>query len=81
MTLRRPRRGGLELVSNQPSAELAALYRDEHVAMVRLAHLLTGSIAVAEDLVHDVFVSLHGVVESADNPRAYLRTAVVNRCR
>src|SRR4051794_32250759 len=81
MTLRRPRRAGLEVVSNRPSAELAALYRDEHVAMVRLAHLLTGSNAVAEDLVQDAFVSLHGVVETVDNPGAYLRTAVVNRCR
>jgi RNA polymerase sigma factor (sigma-70 family) len=71
----------VDAASTRPSAELAALYRDEHVAMVRLAHLLTGSNAVAEDLVQDVFVSLHGVVETADNPRAYLRTAVVNRCR
>ena len=81
MTLRRPRRRSLEVVSNRPSAELGALYREHHVAMVRLAHLLTGSNAVAEDLVHDVFVSLHGTIESADNPAAYLRTAVVNRCR
>jgi RNA polymerase sigma factor (sigma-70 family) len=71
----------VDAASTRPSAELAALYRDEHVAMVRLAHLLTGSNAIAEDLVQDVFVSLHGVVETADNPRAYLRTAVVNRCR
>jgi RNA polymerase sigma factor (sigma-70 family) len=71
----------VDAASTRPSAELAALYRDEHVAMVRLAHLLTGSNAVAEDLVQDVFVSLHGVVETADNPPAYLRTAVVNRCR
>jgi RNA polymerase sigma factor (sigma-70 family) len=81
MTLRRPRRRPLEVVSDRPSVELADLYRTEHLAMVRLAHLLTGSNAAAEDLVHDVFVSLHGVVERADNPRAYLRTAVVNRCR
>ena len=81
MTLRRPRRRTLEVVSSSASTELAALYRDQHVAMVRLAHLLTGSNAVAEDLVHDVFVSLHRALESAENPRAYLRTAVVNRCR
>ena len=80
MTMRRPRRR-LEVVSNRPSAELAALYQDQQSAMVRLAHLLTGSNAVAEDLVQDVFVSLHGMVETADNPPAYLRTAVVNRCR
>ena len=66
---------------DHPSAALAALYRDQQVAMVRLAHLLTGSKAAAEDLVQDVFVSLHGVVEAVDNPPAYLRTAVVNRCR
>ena len=63
------------------SEDLAALYRAEQPGMVRLAHLLTGSIEVAQEVVHDVFVQLHGRLDRIDNPPAYLRTAVVNRCR
>ena len=69
MTMRRPRRRTLEVVRVGPGADLAALYRERHAAMVRLAHLLTGSNAIAEDLVHDVFVSLHTAIERADDPR------------
>lgn len=61
--------------------DLSSLYRQLHPPMVRLAHLLTGSNAVAEDLVQDAFVALHGALDRADNPAAYLRTTVVNRCR
>lgn len=58
-----------------------ALYRERYDAMVRLAYLLTGSLAIAEELVQDAFVSVHRSWERAENPRAYLRTAVVNACR
>ena len=60
---------------------LADLYRDQYRAMVRLAHLITGSNEVAEDLVQEAFVRLHRNWHRADRPAAYLRTAVVNRCR
>lgn len=58
-----------------------ALYRDRYDAMVRLAYLMTGSQAIAEELVQDAFVSVHRSWDRAENPRAYLRTAVVNACR
>jgi RNA polymerase sigma-70 factor (sigma-E family) len=58
-----------------------ALYRDRYDAMVRLAYLMTGSQAIAEELVQDAFVSVHRSWDRAQNPRAYLRTAVVNACR
>ena len=58
-----------------------ALYRDQLLAMVRLAHLLTGSNAVAEDLVHDAFVKVRPRFDELREPTAYLRTAVVNECR
>ena len=48
---------------------------------VRLAHLIVGSPSLAQDVVHDVFVSIHARWFTIDNPDAYLRTAVINRCR
>jgi RNA polymerase sigma-70 factor (sigma-E family) len=58
-----------------------ALYEEAFPSMVRLAIALTGSEALAEDLVHDAFVRVHGRWEHVESPRAYLRTAVVNACR
>ena len=57
------------------------LYRARYAPMVRLAYLMTGSQAIAEELVQDAFVSVHRSWERATNPSAYLRTAVVNACR
>lgn len=57
------------------------LYRERYAPMVRLAYLMTGSQAIAEELVQDAFVSVHRSWERATNPSAYLRAAVVNACR
>ena len=48
--------------------------------MVRLAHLLTGSVAVAEDVVQDAFIRIHPFMDRLDQPGAYLRRTVVNLC-
>ena len=48
--------------------------------MVRLAYLLTGSTAVAEDLVQDEFVRLQRSWSTVREPAAYLRRSVVNVC-
>ena len=61
--------------------DFVALYRDRYEPMVRLAYLMTGSRAIAEELVQDAFVSVHRSWSRATNPPAYLRTAVVNACR
>jgi RNA polymerase sigma factor (sigma-70 family) len=63
----------------EPSIEV--LYRDRREPMVRLAYLLTGSEAVAEDLVQDSFLEVHRHDTSVQNPSAYLRATVVNACR
>jgi RNA polymerase sigma factor (sigma-70 family) len=60
---------------------LVALYRAERVPLVRLAHLMTGSPALAEDIVQDAFLRLHPTLDAVDKPGAYLRTTVVNLCR
>jgi RNA polymerase sigma factor (sigma-70 family) len=59
---------------------MSVLY-DQFGPMVRLAHLMTGSAAVAEDVVQDAFLRVAPHYAAADNPRAYLRAAVVNGCR
>jgi RNA polymerase sigma factor (sigma-70 family) len=46
--------------------------------MVRLARLLTGSVDVAEDVVHDAFVSCSRHWSTLDIADAYVRRAVIN---
>jgi RNA polymerase sigma factor (sigma-70 family) len=62
-------------------ATFDAFYREHYAPMVRLARLLTGSVAEAEDLTHDAFVRVAPRLDSLERPAAYLRTAVVNACR
>lgn len=57
---------------------LADLYRERRPGLVRLAHLLTGSATLAEDVVHDAFVGLARQRRRVDDPVAYLRRSVVN---
>jgi RNA polymerase sigma-70 factor (sigma-E family) len=57
------------------------IYVAEHDRLVRLAALLVGSTAVAEDVVQDAFAKLHVRFGRVDNPPAWLRTVVVNDCR
>ncbi|HEX3426741.1 MAG TPA: SigE family RNA polymerase sigma factor [Acidimicrobiales bacterium] len=61
--------------------DLVSLYRARYDDMVRLAFLLTGSPAEAEEIVQDAFVRVRHRISRVDNPSAYLRTAVVNGCR
>ncbi len=59
-------------------ADLAVLYDEHRHAMVRLAHLLTGSLAIAEEVVQDAFVTLFAHRTTIDHPPGYLRKVVVN---
>ena len=60
---------------------LDRLYRTEYTGMVRLAYTLVGSNAEAEDLVQDSFVEVARRLDEIRQPGAYLRSAVVSRCR
>jgi RNA polymerase sigma-70 factor (sigma-E family) len=63
---------------------LGRLYRQHAAGAVRLAFLLTGDHALAEDLVQDAFVRLVGRFRDLRNPDAfewYLRRTVVNLAR
>lgn len=57
------------------------IYRESRHDMVRLAHVIVGSNAVAEEVVHDAFMKLHDRWSTVDNPHAYLWTSVVNGAR
>jgi RNA polymerase sigma factor (sigma-70 family) len=66
-----------------PSADqsLADLFRQHNDDLVRLAYLLTGVEATAEDLVQDVFARLSRAHVDMLQPDAYLRRCVVNAAR
>ena len=58
-----------------------SLFRGERLSMVRLAHLITGSNSVAEEVVQEAFIRLREHWEHVDNHPAYLRAVVTNLCR
>ena len=63
---------------------LAELYRRHAPEASRLAYLLTGNTAAAEDLVHEAFVRMYGRFHDLRNPDAfpaYLRRTVINLAR
>jgi RNA polymerase sigma-70 factor (sigma-E family) len=65
-------------------AAVAALYQAHYEPLVRLAALLVGDTTMAEDVVQDCFVALHGGwrrLRAADHALPYLRQSVVNRSR
>lgn len=63
---------------------LSDLYREHYAACVRLAALILGDQAGAEEVVQDAFVVMHqrwtDVADEAKRP-AYLRTVVLNGAR
>jgi RNA polymerase sigma factor (sigma-70 family) len=64
-----------------PGAGFEELYQAYWDPMVRLATLLVDRPAVAEELVQEAFVRVERAYDRLDAPVAYLRAAVVNRCR
>jgi RNA polymerase sigma-70 factor (sigma-E family) len=63
---------------------VAAVFREHHGELVRLALLMVGDLATAEDVVQDVYASLHkrwSRVAADDAPLPYVRAAVLNGCR
>jgi len=60
--------------------EFDSLYEAERVSLLRMATLMVGSSAVAEEVVQDAFVAVGARWSSLDRPGAYLRTTAVNGC-
>jgi RNA polymerase sigma-70 factor (sigma-E family) len=63
---------------------ISALFRQHHGDFVRLAVLLVGDQPTAEDVVQDVYASVHArwtKLPARDSGLSYVRAAVLNRCR
>lgn len=75
------KRGHPEAVTPDDRPTIEDLYRAEHARCVRLAHLLTGDAARAEELAQDAFARLLPRYAATREPAAFLHTVLVNLCR
>lgn len=64
-----------------PDEQIVDLYRSERVRLVRLAVLVTGSMASAEDVVQESFLRLQATTTELTDPVLYLRRIVLNEAR
>jgi RNA polymerase sigma-70 factor (sigma-E family) len=65
-------------------AAVTELFRDHHLELVRLALVMVGDLATAEDVVQDAFERLHRGWRGLRQPSsglAYVRSSVLNGCR
>ncbi len=83
-----PATGWAEAVTHRPAdpaaLPVAALFREHHGDLVRLALLMVGDLATAEDVVQDVYARLHtrwNHIAAQDAVLPYVRAAVLNGCR
>ncbi|HEY3002416.1 MAG TPA: sigma-70 family RNA polymerase sigma factor [Kribbellaceae bacterium] len=60
-------------------ADFESAYRAHYATLVRLAAMTTGSPALAEEIVQDVFIDYYRHAASVVEPVRWLRRAVVNR--
>ncbi len=56
------------------------VYEQNFSDLVHLAGMISGSVAIAEDVVQDAFARLYVRFENIENPAAYLRRSVLNGC-
>jgi RNA polymerase sigma factor (sigma-70 family) len=66
------------------AAAVTALYAEHALGLVRLAVVVTGDRAAAEDIVQDAFLGLYRRWDQLPDmtaPLAYLRVSVMNGCR
>ena len=72
----------MESVQSQGvTATFDETFQAEHARLARLAHLLTGSNALGEELLQEAFISLHRRWDDVDNPAAYVRATLINLTR
>ncbi|MEU7855842.1 MULTISPECIES: SigE family RNA polymerase sigma factor [Nonomuraea] len=64
--------------------DVAAIFAEHHVGLVRLALVMVGDQATAEDVVQEAFTRTHagrGRLRDPDKALTYVRSAVFNGCR
>jgi len=67
-----------------PADAVTALYGEHALSLTRLAHIVLGSRAAAEDVVQEAFLGLYrrwDRLASKDRAVSYLRSSVLNGCR
>jgi len=67
-----------------PRQRVAALYQEHALSLVKLAKIMLGDQAAAEDVVQDAFLALYrkwSSLEDHDRAVGYLRATVLNGCR
>jgi len=65
-------------------AAVTLLYQQHALGLIRLAHVMLGDRAAAEDVVQDAFCNLYrrwGKLRDPDKALAYARSSVLNGCR
>lgn len=70
--------------SARDRVNVAAIFAEHQVGLVRLALIMVGDQATAEDVVQDAFTRTHagrGRLRDPDRALAYVRSAVLNGCR
>lgn len=76
--------GGAELCRRDADLAVAVLYAAHYRALIRLAALLVSDARIAEEVVQDAFVAMHGAwrqLRDGDEALSYLRRTVVSRSR
>nr|WP_236715110.1 sigma-70 family RNA polymerase sigma factor [Nonomuraea pusilla] len=64
--------------------DVASLFAEHHMGLVRLAYVMVGDRQTAEDVVQDAFARTHagrGRLRDTSRALAYIRSAVLNGCR
>jgi RNA polymerase sigma-70 factor (sigma-E family) len=70
--------------ATEPAPFVTELFQEHHLELVRLALLMVGDLATAEDVVQDAFEQLHRRWRSLRKPSSaldYARSTVLNGCR
>jgi RNA polymerase sigma-70 factor (TIGR02957 family) len=66
---------------DQPTTSMEDLYTTYKPHLFAIAYRMLGSRADAEDMVQDLFISIHGHInENIHNTKSYLSKMMVNRC-
>ena len=78
------RRAGARAGRRDGAVAVTELFREHHLELVRLALVMVGDLATAEDVVQDAFERLHRGWPGLRQPSsglAYVRSSVLNGCR
>jgi RNA polymerase sigma-70 factor (sigma-E family) len=79
-----PRAGTSAEQARHATEAVTDLFRDHHLELVRLALVMVGDLATAEDVVQDAFERLQRrwhALREPENSLTYARSSVLNGCR